>query len=135
CAVPGGITTANLRSPAGTGAVLARLRLAWLRLAWLRLAWLRLAWPGSMWSRLTCLSDQDAASAWSRARQAASCGDIRAALRRYQPSRERPGSLISAPGGHSPGCRTRRWSRAWWRAVTQARWAWARRSEPLRRSA
>ena len=36
----------------------------------------------------TCRRDQATWSAWSRARQATSAGDIRATLRAYQPSRE-----------------------------------------------
>ena len=59
---------------------------------------------------LTCRRDHSACSTWSRARQATSAGDIAAARRAYQPSREIAVALIRAPVARSTGSRPRRWS-------------------------
>ena len=49
-------------------------------------------------SRRTWRRDQAARSAWSRARQVISAGDILVALRAYQPIRDGESALTPAPG-------------------------------------
>ena len=74
-AVPGGSTAANRRSPGWAGRR-----------------------PRASCRRVTCRGDQASRSTWSRARQATSAGDIRAARRAYQPSRDVDGRAHTCSG-------------------------------------
>ena len=85
-------------------------------------------------SRVTCRGDQATRTSWSRARQAISAGDIRAARRAYQPSREVAAEFTRAPACRSAGCPgPRSWPR-WWRPATRTGSAWARRPRRPRRN-